>query len=143
MQIAVGLLATARKKQSHPAPVTEFYTSPLFRKSVKYALLTYRRFYFYNAKDGLLLPEQIMEPYDVSIKTFTIEEKKHWAATVVDELKRYESPEEVTVYLHGGYVYRKFLQPELKRYGFNYEVPLKGMGIGKQLSWYDRNLPPE
>ncbi|HEU5139314.1 MAG TPA: hypothetical protein VFT51_05025 [Bacillales bacterium] len=143
MQTAVGLLATARKKQSHPAPVIEFYTSPLFRKSVKYALQSYKRFYFYNAKDGLLLPEQIMEPYNVSIKTFSLEEKKRWAESVVDDLKSYEAPDNVTVYLHGGFVYRKFLQPELKRYGFHYEVPLKGMGIGKQLAWYDRNLPSE
>lgn len=143
MQIPVGLLATARKKHAHPAPVIDFYTSPLFRKSVQYASATYERFYFYNAKDGLLLPEQIMEPYDVSIKTFSIEKKRKWAAEVVDELKSHESPDEVTVYLHGGYIYRKFLQPELKNYGFQYKVPLEGLGIGKQLSWYDERLPPD
>ncbi|HET7580020.1 MAG TPA: hypothetical protein VFK33_12135 [Bacillales bacterium] len=140
MPIKIGLLATARKKRSYPAPVVEFYTSPLFRKSVQYAFQNYDRIYFYNAKDGLLQPEQIMEPYDVSIKTFTLEEKKEWAQGVVSAFRYFESPEQITVYLHGGYVYRKFLQPELTRYGFHFRVPLKGLGIGKQLSWYDEHI---
>lgn len=140
MRVDIGLLATARMKRPKPAPVLDFYISPLFRKSVQYALQTYERLYFYNAKDGLLLPEQIMEPYDVSIKTFSHSEKKQWAHKVINGLKDYEDPEKVTVYLHGGYVYRKFLQPELENFGYEYTVPLKGLGIGEQLAWYDKQL---
>ncbi|HET7626902.1 MAG TPA: hypothetical protein VFK44_00755 [Bacillales bacterium] len=140
MRTKVGLLATARKKQAHPAPVTDFYTSPLFRKSVAYAFQNYDKIYFYNAKDGLLLPETIMEPYDVSIKTFTIEEKRIWAKSVIDELRAHEHPNKVSIYLHGGYVYRKVLQPELRKYGFPFEVPLEGLSIGQQLAWYDEQL---
>ncbi|HET7522324.1 MAG TPA: hypothetical protein VFJ73_03260 [Bacillales bacterium] len=140
MGTKIGLLATARKKLSHPAPVTEFYNSPLFRKSVQYAMAYYERVYFYNAKDGLLLPEQIMQPYDVSIKTFSASEKRQWAKMVIKGLQQYEHPDDVTIYLHGGYVYRKFLEPELRKSGYTYVVPLKGLGIGKQLAWYDRRL---
>ena len=140
MRVKIGLMATARKKSPTPAPVPEFYISPLFRKSVQYALQTYERIYFYNAKDGLLLPERIMEPYDVSIKTFSHSEKQRWAYQVISELKDYENPEDVIVYLHGGYVYRKFLQPELENFGYEYIIPLKGLGIGEQLAWYDKQL---
>lgn len=140
MSIKIGLLATARKKHPYAAPVIEFYASPLFKKSVEYAMQNYTRTYFYNAKDGLLLPTQIMKPYDVSIKTFSVSQKREWARSVVKQLRKRESPEEVAVYLHGGLVYRKFLEPELEQTGFIYETPLKGLGIGKQLAWYDRHL---
>lgn len=80
-----------------------------------------------------------MAPYDVSIKNFAVDEKKQWAHSVIDELQSYENSLECKVFLHGGFVYRKFLQPELEHFGFEYTVPLKGLGIGKQLSWYDQH----
>lgn len=133
----IGLLATARKKGVGHAPVVDFYKSPLFIKSLQYARENYQRFYFYNAKDGLLLPDQIMAPYDVSIKTFSLQKKKDWGKMVIESLLTFENNHDKVIYLHGGLVYRKFLQPELISHGFEYEVPLEGLGIGKQLKWYD------
>jgi hypothetical protein len=137
IMVKIGLLATARKKEEQPAPAKEFYKSPLFRKTVQYAEQHYDRFYFYNAKDGLLLPDQIMEPYDVSIRTFSISEKREWAKNVVHDLIKLETTVNYQLYLHGGRVYRDFIEPELECNRITYEVPLKGMGIGQQLAWYD------
>ncbi|WP_257351557.1 DUF6884 domain-containing protein [Pseudalkalibacillus decolorationis] len=140
MKHKIGLLATGRKKLDHSAPVIEFYTSPLFQKSVQYAQKQYDRFYFYNAKDGLLLPGDKLEPYDLSIKTFSIMEKKVWARKVIEVFKKYESPDKVNVYLHGGKVYRDHLEPQLEQKGYHYEIPMKGLGIGQQLAWFDKQL---
>ncbi|TLS39050.1 DUF6884 domain-containing protein [Pseudalkalibacillus caeni] len=140
MKQKVGLLATARKKNNKPAPVTEFYQSPLFQKSLEYAKQNYARMYFYNAKDGLLLPNDMMDPYDVSIKTFTHQEREEWAEKVVENFSKVENPSKVIVYLHGGAVYRKHLEPKLEKHNFEYEVPLKGLGIGEQLNWYQKKL---
>ncbi len=136
----VGLLATARKKQNSPAPVHSFYTSTLFQKSISYALKYYDTLYFYNAKDGLLFPDTVMHPYDVSIRDFSHAMKEAWAGKVVNELIRLENPGRCIVYLHGGKVYRDFLEPALLHAGFSYEVPLRGLGIGRQLSWYKEKL---
>ncbi|GGH87769.1 hypothetical protein JOD43_004014 [Pullulanibacillus pueri] len=136
----IGLLATARTKAERPAKVIDFYKSPLFKQSVKYGLKTYDRLYFYNAKDGLLFPDQWMSPYDVSIKTFSTTQKRLWAQKVIETLMDYEQADCVQVYLHGGMVYRKFLEPELTLNGFHYEVPLQGYSIGKQLKWFKENL---
>ncbi|GGE49038.1 hypothetical protein GCM10011391_29820 [Pullulanibacillus camelliae] len=133
-------MATARKKAPYSAPVIQFYQSPLFIKSVEYGKRYYDRLYFYNAKDGLLLPDQWMAPYDVSIKTFSIGEKKAWASKVVNRLLEYEDPAQITLYLHGGMVYRKHLEPELNSYGFQFTVPLQGYSIGEQLKWYKEKL---
>lgn len=143
MRTAVGLLATSRTKRKEPAPVAEFYQSPLFVKSLQYADQTYQRYYFYNAKDGLVLPGQMMTPYDRSIKTFSSPEKKIWGRNVVRQLLSHENPEEIALYLHGGMIYRKFLEPSLKAHGFEFCVPLKGLAIGKQLKWYEEALSIE
>ena len=140
MKERVGLIATARKKAAYPAPVVDFYCSPLFIRTLEYAKQHYDRFYFFNTKDGLLLPDDIMVPYHLSIKNFSKEQKKAWAQSVVQDLLKLELPECITLYLHGGLVYREFLEPELKACGFTYEVPLRGYGIGEQLNWYKQQL---
>jgi hypothetical protein len=136
----VGILATSRKKVSHPAPVIEFYHSPLFTQSVEYAKRNYDRFYFYNTKDGLLLPDDIMYPSDVSIKTLSVSQKQEWANQIVTTLMNYELPESISIYLHGGTIYREFLEPALINKGFSFCVPLKGYSIGTQLKWYKEQL---
>jgi len=133
-------MATARKKANYSAPVIQFYQSPLFIKSLEYGEKYYDRLYFYNAKDGLLLPDQWIAPYDVSIKNFSINEKKAWASTVIERLLEYEKPNKTIIYLHGGMVYRKHLEPELHSRGFQFTVPLQGYSIGEQLKWYKQKL---
>ncbi|MFD2618004.1 DUF6884 domain-containing protein [Terrilactibacillus laevilacticus] len=140
MKKKVALMATARKKSKETAPVIEFYQSPLFKKSVQYALENYDTLYFYNAKDGLLLPDTVMAPYDVSIRTFSNQQRRKWGEKVVKAFCQYEKPDQIQLYLHGGNIYRKYLEPVLHERGFTFEIPLKGLGIGQQLKWYDKKL---
>ena len=137
----IGLIATARKKASHPAPVTDFYRSPLFKRTLEYASRHYDRNYFYNIHDGFLLPDDIMVPNAFFAKSvMTRAEKRKWAEKVVSDLLQFEAPQYVTLYLHGGNVYREFLEPELEARGFSFVVPLKGYSIGEQLNWYKEKL---
>lgn len=137
MKRKIGLLATARKKLNHPATAIELYISPLFLKAVHYAEQNYDTFYFYSAKEGFLTQDQWIEPYNVSIKNFSSKEKQEWAHGVVKSLLTHEKPEECIIYLHGGWVYREHLQPELTQAGYQFEIPLEGYSIGNQLKWYD------
>lgn len=140
MKKKVGLLATARKKFEHPAPVIEFYTSPLFVKTLEYAKKNYDYFYFYNAPNGFLLPNQVINPKDISIKTYSAKEKREWGKKIIYALLEHESPEQTIIYLHGGKVFRKYLEPILEECGYEYVVPLEGLGIGQQLIWYEKQL---
>lgn len=137
MKRKIGLLATARKKASTPSAAIDLYISPLFVKSVQYAQNHYDDFYFFSAKEGLLTKDQYIEPYNVSIKNFKISEKREWAHHVIQDLEQIIKPSQCKIYIHGGWVYREFLQPALERAGFQFEVPLEGYSIGNQLKWYD------
>lgn len=140
MKRKIGLLATARKKADEPAAAIDLYISPLFQKSVRYAVQNYDDFYLFSAKEGLLQKNQFIYPYNVSIKNFSLKEKQEWAKKVISKLREFERPALCIIYLHGGWVYREFLQPELEKNGYAYEVPLEGLGIGKQLNWYDLHI---
>ncbi|MCM3718003.1 DUF6884 domain-containing protein [Fictibacillus phosphorivorans] len=137
MKRKIGLLATARKKATTPSAAIDLYISPLFVKSVHYAQKHYDDFYFYSAKEGLLTKDQKIDPYNVSIKNFSTSEKREWATNVINVLKQHVEPSQCKIFLHGGWVYREYLQPALEKAGFEYEVPLEGYSIGKQLKWYD------
>ncbi|MFC7373311.1 DUF6884 domain-containing protein [Fictibacillus iocasae] len=137
MKKKIGLLATARKKLPHPAEAKDLYISPLFQKSLSYAEGNYDDYFFYSAKHGLLTKKQFIEPYNVTIKSFSPSEKRAWAAKVVEKLQEFAPPRTTEIHLHGGWVYREFLEPVLKEAGYAYEVPLEGYSIGKQLKWYD------
>ncbi|ANC78209.1 DUF6884 domain-containing protein [Fictibacillus phosphorivorans] len=137
MKRKIGLLATARKKASTPSAAIDLYISPLFVKSVQYAQNHYDDFFFFSAKEGLVTKDQYIEPYNVSIKNFTTSEKREWAHHVIQDLEQNIKPSQCKIYIHGGWVYREFLQPALERAGFQFEVPLEGYSIGNQLKWYD------
>jgi hypothetical protein len=138
MKRKIGLLATARKKLTRPSAAIDLYISPLFVKSVNYASKHYDDFYFYSAKEGLLTKHTYIEPYNVSIKNFSVAEKRDWAKNVVKSLSHFVPPDVCTIYLHGGWVYREFLEPALVEAGYSFEVPLEGYSIGNQLKWYDQ-----
>jgi hypothetical protein len=137
MKRKIGLLATARKKAINPSAAIDLYISPLFVKSVQYAQDHYDDFFFFSAKEGLLTKDQYIEPYNVSIKNFSTSEKREWAHQVIQELEQRVLPSQCKIYIHGGWVYREFLQPALEKAGFDFEVPLEGYSIGNQLKWYD------
>lgn len=141
MKRKIGLLATARKKASNPSAAIDLYISPLFVKSVQYAQQHYDDFYFFSAKEGLLTKDKYIEPYNVSIKNFSASEKREWAQKVIRDLEQYHKPSQCKIFIHGGWVYREYLQPELEKAGFQFEVPLEGYSIGNQLKWYDEQNP--
>lgn len=141
MKRKIGLLATARKKASNPSAAIDLYISPLFVKSVQYAQQHYDDFYFFSAKEGLLTRDKYIEPYNVSIKNYSASEKREWAQKVIQDLEHYHKPSQCKIFIHGGWVYREFLQPELEKAGFQFEVPLEGYSIGNQLKWYDEQNP--
>jgi hypothetical protein len=140
LKAKIALMATARIKSSHADTVIRFYKSPLFQKSVAYARLAYNRFYFYNAPGGLLMPDRIMEPDNLSIRALSPAERRIWAQRVIEALSRCERLNELSLFLHGGRVYRNYLEPELTKRGIAYTVPLAGLSIGKQLRWYTRQI---
>ena len=65
------------------------YTSPLFQKMMAHARsLNPKRIFILSAKYGLLNPDDMIEPYEQTLKTMKLDERQRWAGDVLLELAR-------------------------------------------------------
>jgi hypothetical protein len=62
----------------------------------------------------------------------SVSSQREWAARVLRRLAAVTDLQRDQFVFFAGLPYRKFLIPHLARY----EVPLEGLGIGKQLAFY-------
>lgn len=85
--------------------------------------------YVLSAKCGLLGLDDEIEPYDETLNTMPIASVKMWADRVIEQLRGISDVQSDHFVLLAGYRYRRFLLPHLP----NHEVPMEGLGIGKQL----------
>lgn len=128
----VVLISCVSKKLSHSAKARELYISPLFKYNLDYAqTLNPDKIFILSAKYGLVDLEQEIEPYNETLNQKSNEEIKLWADKVLKQLKEFVNLKEDNIIFLAGENYRKFLIPEIN----NYEIPLKGLGIGKQLGY--------
>ena len=115
------------------------YTSPLFKKSVDWALNRNMPFHIMSAKHGALEPKNNIENYDLKLAQLSKAKRKEWAKEVIEDLNLtgYQSKKNRVkqVYLLGGRLYVDTLKPELEALGIETIEPLKGMSIGERLQY--------
>lgn len=135
------LVSCVSVKRSSPAPARDLYTSTWFRKARALVEASRRPWYILSAKYGLVDPDAMIEPYNKTLKTMRTSGRREWAHGVLRALEP-RLPGMSSISFFAGAAYREFLEPELHRRGIALHVPMEGMGIGRQLSWLDRQLHP-
>lgn len=124
----IALLSCTKRKKSFPCRASEMYMeSDNFRYAYQYAKLTCDRIFILSSKFGLLSETDRIEPYDETLQDKTLEERKLWARNVLQKLSRESSFERDEFLVLTGKFYNEFLLPHFE----NYELPLKGLEIGK------------
>lgn len=133
----VALVGCVKKKRSEAAPAADLYTSPLFRKSRAYAERHADAWFVLSAKHGLLRPEEVVEPYDETLATAGVGQRRAWAAMVREQMAGagLGGPGTTLVWL-AGERYRDQLQPLLA--DCEHQGPLDGMKMGERLRWLNR-----
>lgn len=139
MNKTIYLVSCASEKQDFTCRADELYTSTLFTKSAAYAKKHADRWFILSAKYGLVFPEQIINPYDVTLRKKGVNEKKLWAGRVFEELQPYLSAKDTVVFL-AGQPYRQYLIDKIREMGCRVEVPMEGLRIGEQLQWLSKQL---
>lgn len=120
------------KKLDRRAKARELYTSTLFKKAFAYAeRLHPDRIFILSAKYGLVDVDDEIEPYNLTLNTMKDEEVKEWAERVLTALRKHADFERDEFVFLAGERYRKYLVPHLR----HCEVPMKGLGIGRQLAF--------
>ncbi len=114
-----------------------YSASDLFRKAYKYCTANYSRVAILSAKYGLVLPTDIIDPYNVTLNDLNSEEVKAWSEKVFKQMTDNLDLKTLdTVFFHAGKNYRKYLIPKLEGARIKCKIPLEKLGIGKQKAWY-------
>ena len=132
----IALISCGSLKVNKKSKVKNLYIGDLFKKSLNYCLQNYDEVYVLSAKYGLLHLEEEIEPYNVSLHSKTIRERKEWAYKVYKQIE-----EKIGLnnkfYLYTGKLYREYLLRVL-----NSEAPLSKLtnnGLGYQKKFYKDN----
>lgn len=134
----IGLVGCVKEKTTQPAAAAELYTSTLFRGRRRFVESSCDEWWILSALHGLLHPEEVLEPYDVTLKSMPAAERRRWSAHVLRSIEgRIQPRHGDVVELHCGAEYRDFgLAAGLQQRAVALENPTHGMPIGKQLSFY-------
>jgi hypothetical protein len=106
--------------------------SDLFQKMRRYALLHADEWYILSAEHGLLAPDQVIAPYELTLNRIGKTDRLAWAKRVQEQLLD-ALPSQCEVIVLAGERYRENLIPFLKEHGFVVKVPLEGLSFGRQL----------
>jgi hypothetical protein len=132
----VVLVSCVSKKLTKPAKAEELYISDLFKKNLAYAKsLKPRAIYILSAKHGLVPLAQVLTPYNQTLNTMGVARRRAWADKVLAQMRGKVDTSDEIVFL-AGEKYRQYLAPHFK----HARVPMKSLGIGKQLSFLKHAL---
>jgi len=135
----VALVSCAARKVSRAVQTQDLYDSDLFRKSRAWAQQNADSWFILSALHGLLPPDKVTAPYDVTLNRMPRAERQAWADRVMTELENQITPGDTVLFLAGA-KYREDLHLLLEAAGFRVEVPMRGLGIGRQLAWLKGRL---
>jgi len=116
----------------------ELYCSTWFLKARDYVEAHALPWFILSAKYGLVNPDQVIQPYNLTLKDMAADERRAWARMVASGLQG-KCEKGTFIIIFAGQYYREYLIPVIEGWGCEIEVPLRGLGIGQQLKWLKNN----
>ncbi len=133
----IVLISCASKKLPYKAKAKDLYTSPLFRMNLEFAKsFNPDKTFILSAKYGLLNLDKEIRTYDKTLNLMHSVEKKDWANSVLQDLRKVADLSKDEFIFLAGENYRKYITPHIK----NYKIPLKGLSIGRQLQYLKKGI---
>lgn len=133
----IALIGCVKAKLDRPARAADLYVSPLFLGRRAWAERRCDAWYVVSALHGLLHPDDVIDPYDVTLVGASAAEKRRWAQRVLEQFRAHHPAGRGTVEFHAGGDYRTHgLAAGLAADGWTVDNPTQGMGIGDQLAFY-------
>lgn len=133
----IALITCVKDKQGKKCKAEDLYISPFFKKNLAFAKsLNPEKIFILSAKYGLLPLNKEIDTYDLTLNNFKAKELKKWAESTLEQLQQEADLDRDKFIFLAGDKYRKYLLPRIK----NFEIPLKGLTIGKQLQFLTNKI---
>ena len=128
-----------KSKRRGPSRAKDLYRSVWFSKAKEYVERLNQPWAILSAKHYLLSPDKVIRSYNRTLNNMTLDARRIWSDRAVRKMRlKYRSGH--TVVLLAGKNYREHVVPLLKEAGLIVRTPLARMGIGRQLSWFNKRL---
>ena len=134
----VFLISCVKTKRNSACPAEDLYASDWFRSARAYVESRGAIWLILSAEYGLVNPGKVIAPYEKTLKTMSVAERRRWAESVAASFQ-VAAPSARRVVFLAGASYREFLVPLLAKQGLRTEAPLSTMRQGEQLSWLKRD----
>ncbi len=131
---ALVLVSCVSQKLSEPASARLLYRSEWFTKVRTLIETRNADWFILSALYGLVAPDSRIAPYEKTLNTAGVAERRAWAENVCQQM----SPHLIgrrRIVIFAGQRYREFLVPALLRDGYEVDVPMANLRIGEQLAW--------
>ena len=131
-------MGCVKRKAAAPRPARDLYTSALFVGRRRYVEQSCSEWWILSALHGLVSPEDVLEPYDVTLKDASAAGRRAWSNEVLarlDDQAGVRSGDVVEI--HAGAEYRDFgIMRGLRQRSVHVVVPAEGLSLGLQLAFY-------
>lgn len=133
----IYLVGCAKSKLDHSSSARDLYTSPLFRLRRDWAEQSGKPWFILSALHGLLLPEELVAPYDCYLPHESTAYRLAWGRRVLARLDELAVPlAHARVEIHAGSVYVEPIERGLIDRGAQVRKPLAGLRHGEWYRWY-------
>jgi len=138
----IYLLSCTKTKEKRRCSAKQMYSkSALFKLMWDYAeTAKAKKIYILSAKYGVLSPDDLIDPYDMTLKTMSSKEKKVWAYDAYVNLTHRKVKRGDNIIFLAGEDYSKYLDIAFKKNDYKTIHPLKGLGMGKRMEFMKKEL---
>jgi hypothetical protein len=133
----VALVSCVKSKQEYACAARDLYISPRFRLSRSIAENHADHWFVLSARYGLVDPNDVISPYEQTLKTAKMTARREWAQKVYEAICD-RVPTDSTILLLAGFDYAGQLVPLLRHRGHRVVQPLEGLTQGRGLSLLSR-----
>lgn len=130
----VCFVSCVKGKRDHAAPAKDLYRSTYFTESKTYAMRRFPRWYILSARHGLVEPDQVIAPYELTLNTMPVGERRQWADRVLADILARTAPTDALTFLTGTR-YHELLVGPLRERGYTVHLPMQGLRFGEKLRW--------
>ncbi len=134
------LVSCVSEKQGHECLARDLYVSDWFSKARRYVEASQCRWFILSAEYGLVSPDRTIAPYNRTLNTMRVAERRVWAERVARQLAE-NAPSLTHAVFLAGERYREYLIGHLANRGVTVSVPMQGLRIGEQLRWLGQHMP--
>ena len=133
----IVLIACCKSKGPTIARARDLYIGSLFKYSLQYAeTLRQDKIFILSAKYYLLDLERMIEPYEMTLNAFSVEERKEWGMRVIEQLSEITSLTQDKFTILAG---QKYINP-LREFMTYIDEPLMSLRYGERLKFLKSKL---